>query len=101
MSQHMDALAIANKVRLARAALKQEITEGTTTVVAVLSEQPTGDLASMPVYDLLKAQNRWGRMRVLRVLRAVKVGEGKPIGDLTERQRQIILAHVFDSRPVH
>lgn len=51
--------------------------------------------ATLPIYDLLIAQPRWGRMRVIRMLEALRVPELKTLGgpgpgSLTERQRELI-----------
>ncbi len=89
--QHLRALARANEVRLARAAIKRRVASGEVSVREVILECPW-EVASMPVAELLMSQRRWGENRCRRVLQAVPVPEHKPIGAMTERQRQS-LAH--------
>lgn len=84
--QHLVALARANSVRLARAALKRRIAEGATTVAQVLSEVPE-EVESMAVADLLACQRRWGVTRCRRFLSASRISETRLVGTLTERQR--------------
>jgi hypothetical protein len=97
MAQHMDALAKANRVRFARAALRADLASGKTTVADVMAAMPP-EAVTMSVYSLLVAQHRWGRQRAVRVLKAMHVGEQRPLGDLTERQRGLLLLHVSVSR---
>lgn len=87
--QHLRALARANEVRLARAALKRRITRGEVKVSDVILDCPW-EVASMPVAELLMSQRRWGENRCRRVLQAVPVPEHKPVGAMTERQRQVL-----------
>jgi hypothetical protein len=87
--QHMRALAQANRVRLARAALKRRITDGEMTVAAVVLERPW-EAESMAIADLLLSQHRWGRTRTRRFLASVPMLETKSIGSMTDRQRNEI-----------
>lgn len=91
--QHLRALARANEVRLARAAIKRQVASGEVSVREVILECPW-EVASMPVAELLMSQRRWGENRCRRVLQAVPVPEHKPIGAMTERQRRS-LAHIL------
>src|SRR4051794_26397579 len=59
-SQCMQALARANEVRLARAALKRDITAGRREVTEVILESPW-EADSMSLSELLCSQRRWGR----------------------------------------
>ena len=58
--QHMQALAQANRVRLARAELKRQVAEGEATVAEIVLECPW-EAESMTIADLLMSQHRWGR----------------------------------------
>lgn len=87
--QHLRALARANEVRLARAELKRRVMRGEISVREVILDCPW-EVASMPVAELLMSQRRWGENRCRRVLQAVPVPEHKPIGAMTERQRQAL-----------
>lgn len=89
--QHMQALAEANRVRLARAELKRDIADGRRTVAEVVLECPW-ESESMQIGDLLTAQHRWGRTRCRRFLAEVPMLETKTIGSMTDRQRRQVAA---------
>jgi hypothetical protein len=84
--QHLEALARANEVRLARAALKRAIARGEVDVADVVCDVPD-EAATMTVYDLLASQRRWGDTRCRRLLRTIPISETKVVGTLTDRQR--------------
>lgn len=88
--QCMQALARANEVRLARAALKREIGAGQRAVTDVIIESPW-EAESMSLSELLCSQRRWGRARSRKLLSSAALGEGKKVGTLTERQRRILV----------
>lgn len=85
--QHMQALAQANKVRLARAELKRQVGDGELSVADVVLGCPW-EAGSMAIADLLMSQHRWGRTRCRRFLGSVSMSENKTIGSMTERQRR-------------
>lgn len=99
VSQHMIALAQANRTRLARAELKQEVAAGTRSVSGILIEVPWM-AETMTIIDLLMAQHRWGRMRARRLLTAIPMGEHKTVGTMTARQRHT-LAGILDGTVPH
>lgn len=86
LPQHMLALAEANRVRLARAELKENVASGGTPVRDVILDPP-GCAETMAVMDLLLAQRMWGRARALRVLRGTFISERRQLGRLTMRER--------------
>jgi len=86
----MEALARANQVRLARAALKRDIGAGRRSVTEVIVESPW-EADSMSLSELLCSQRRWGRARSRKLLSSAALGEGKKVGTLTERQRRILV----------
>jgi hypothetical protein len=90
-AQCMEALARANEVRLARAALKRDISAGRRSVVEVINESPW-EAESMGLSELLCSQRRWGRARSRKLLASAALGEGKKVGTMTERQRRILVA---------
>ena len=90
-SQCMEALARANQVRLARAALKRDISAGRRNITEVIMESPW-EAESMSLSELLCAQRRWGRARSRKLLSSTALSEGKRVGSLTERQRRILVA---------
>lgn len=89
MTQTLEALAVANEVRFARAELKREIFRGETSVAEVLADPPTY-LARMPIGELLRAQSLWGPTRSRKLLRRAEIRETRRVGELTERQRDLI-----------
>ena len=91
--QCMQALARANEVRLARAALKREIGAGRRAVTEVITESPW-EAESMSLSELLCSQRRWGRARSRKLLSSAALGEAKKVGTLTERQRRILVAAI-------
>jgi hypothetical protein len=89
--QHMQALEIANRVRLARASLKRRIAIGELTAEDVVVTCPQ-EAESMTISDLLMSQRRWGRTRCRKFLGSIQMSENKTIGSLTDRQRQTLAA---------
>jgi hypothetical protein len=89
MPQHMRALAEANRVRLARAALKREIAAGTTVAAEVVRDCPW-EVSTMTVGELLRSQRRWGRTRARKFLFGLALNENRELGRLTERQRMVL-----------
>ena len=108
--QHLKALERANRVRLARAALKRQVAAGDLSAAEVIMASPW-EAESMSVSELLMSQRRWGRTRCRRVLTTMGLPENKRIGTMTERQRTALAAmlaakmgaprpeRVQDSRP--
>jgi hypothetical protein len=90
-SQCMQALARANQVRLARAALKRDISAGRRGITQVILDSPW-EVGSMSLSELLCSQRRWGRARSRKLLSSIALSEGKRVGTLTERQRRILVA---------
>ena len=84
--QHMRALAQANEVRLARAALKRAIKAGDASAADVVRDCPA-EVDTMTVSELLRSQRRWGRTRVRKFLIPLAVNENRELGRLTVRQR--------------
>jgi hypothetical protein len=84
--QHMRALAHANQIRLARAALKRSIKAGAASAADVVRDCPS-EVESMTVSELLRSQRRWGRTRVRKFLIPLAVNENRELGRLTVRQR--------------
>jgi hypothetical protein len=87
--QHMQALAHANRIRLARAALKRDVRSGSSNAATVVRECPY-EVETMTVSELLRAQQRWGRTRARKFLASLALNENRQLGRLTERQRQML-----------
>jgi hypothetical protein len=91
--QHMQALARANRVRLARAELKRSIARGDIEVADVVRDCPW-ETESMTLTELLTSQRRWGRTRARKFLVGVALNENKRLGTLTSRQRTLLAAEL-------
>jgi hypothetical protein len=85
----MQALAYANRIRLARAAIKREVRSGDSSAAEVVRTCPF-EVETMTVSELLRAQQRWGRTRARKFLASLALNENRQLGRLTERQRQML-----------
>ena len=96
MPQHMRALEEANRVRLARAALKRDINGGGLEAAEVVRSCPW-EVTTMTVGELLRSQRRWGRARTRKFLFGLALNENRELGRLTERQR-LVLAVALEAK---
>lgn len=96
--QCLRALQRANEVRLARAALKHRIADGTVSAADVILDCPA-QIESMAVGELLMSQRHWGQTRCRRLLTAVPLSETKTVGSMTDRQRRALAAMLADPQP--
>ncbi|HEY1285501.1 MAG TPA: hypothetical protein VGF04_05380 [Solirubrobacterales bacterium] len=87
--QHMEALARANRVRLARAELKRSIARGDVEAARIIEACPW-ETENMTLAELLTSQRRWGRTRARKLLQELALSENKRIGTLTSRQRALL-----------
>jgi hypothetical protein len=87
--QHMQALAHANRIRLARAALKRDVRAGISSAANVVRDCPY-EVETMTVSELLRSQQRWGRTRARKFLASLALNENRQLGRLTDRQRQML-----------
>ena len=97
--QHMQALARANRVRLARAELKRSIARGEIDASTVVRDCPW-ETESMTLAELLTSQRRWGRTRARKFLLGVALNENKRLGTLTPRQRALLAAALSEKGAV-
>src|SRR3954449_10655196 len=95
----MRALRDPNHVRLARADLKRQVTEGEVTVSDVVLACPW-EAESMTIADLLMSQHRWGQSRCRRFLLSIPMTETKTIGSMTERQRNELASRLSGDQAV-
>jgi hypothetical protein len=91
--QHMQALAHANRVRLARASLKRAILANQIDVTDVVRKCPW-EVETMTIGELLRSQRRWGRTRVRKFLSSLALNENRELGRLTDRQRNVLAAEL-------
>lgn len=85
----MQALARANRVRLARAELKRSIGRGEVDVAEIIRDCPW-ETESMTLAELLTSQRRWGRTRARKLLQTLALSENKRLGTLTPRQQALL-----------
>jgi hypothetical protein len=90
------ALREANRVRLVRAAWKRRIKgqptdEASRELLADVLSDPPEDLCGMVVGDLIGACRRVGPVAIGRYLRAAEVSSTRRVGDLTARQRSVLI----------
>jgi hypothetical protein len=91
--QHMQALAHANRVRLARASIKRAILADQIDVVHVVRTCPW-EVETMTIGELLRSQRRWGRTRVRKFLSSLALNENRELGRFTDRQRNVLAAEL-------
>ena len=89
VSRQMQALEYANRVRVARAALKQGVRAGEVKVAEVIRECPW-EAETMTVLELLRSQHSWGYTRSRNLLVSLPLNENWRVGRLTERQRLVL-----------
>lgn len=89
-AQQLDALAEANRIRLARADLKRAIRNGEVSAAEVLQTDFPDWLRGMVVGQLVQATHRVGRYRCLTILREAELVEQKELGWMTVRQRNVL-----------
>jgi len=85
----MQALAHANRVRLARASMKRAILAGQLDASDVVRGCPW-EVETMTIGELLRSQRRWGRTRARKFLSFLALNENRELGKLTERQRNVL-----------
>ena len=87
--EQLQALALANAVRLAIANVRAEVKSGSLSVRAALDDERA---AHMTVFQLLAAQHRWGPHRTAAGLELVKLPQRKRVLELTARQQELAVA---------
>ena len=87
LDQRIDALQRANHVRSQRAALKDALRQGGTSITAVI-EEPPEYLLTAKVLDLIMAAPKYGRVKAARVMERCRVSPSKTVGGLSDRQRR-------------
>jgi len=95
----MQALARANRVRLARAELKRSIARGEVEAAEVIREC-SWETESMTLAELLTSQRRWGRTRARKFLLGLALSENKRLGTLTSRQKALLSSELASRESV-
>lgn len=86
-TQALQALRVAQAVRMGLARVRQEVAAGVLTIPEAL-EDPRAQ--SMPIGRLLVTQRGWGPRKVNRLLGQERMWWSRPVRDLTDRQRRVI-----------
>lgn len=84
------ALALANDVRRERAELRRALARGSLSAAQLLLDPPACG-AWVADRELLVSQRRWGQIKCRKFLAKNQIGESKKVGDLTERQRRLLV----------
>ena len=92
LTQRMDALNEANRIRTKRAQLKKELRAGRSNV-NVLLLSPPDYILSAKVSDLLLAVPKYGHVKVNKILQQCRISPSKTIGGLSQRQRAELVSH--------
>lgn len=98
LQQRMSALQRANAIRSARADLKRAMKAkgqlwSRVAAIGAITE-PEWTEENWPVRELLVAIPYFGDARVKRIMRRSGVPETKPLGELTDRQRDALIAEL-------
>lgn len=88
-TQRMDALALANSVRIRRAQLKRDVAAGRTPARDVVLNPPPYAV-TMRLEELLMSIPRYGRSKVNRLHLHCRISMSKTLGGLSDRQRDEI-----------
>lgn len=94
----MEALDVADGIRFARAQLKRELKAGTADITEVLDGSPDF-LRTMHVYDLIRALPSVGKVKASAILRRESISPVKAIGELSPRQRRVLIIALAGYRP--
>lgn len=88
MTQHLVALAEANRIRFHRAKVKSDLQYGLVKLEDVLLDP---DCGTMRLNSVLKAKAGWGVARARATANAMDCAEDRQLRHLTDRQRRILL----------
>src|SRR5436190_13546305 len=92
LTQRMDALSEANRVRTKRAQLKKDLRAGRSNINVLLLSPPEYIL-SAKVSDMLLSVPKYGHVKVNKILAQCRISPSKTIGGLSQRQRAELVGH--------
>lgn len=84
-------------MRAVRARLKRGLAASDVRAADVLLAPPR-EAARMEIATVLRSQRGWGPRRCQRFLARLGISERKPIGSLTDRQRQVLADQLSSQR---
>lgn len=87
MSQPLEALEQANRVRYGRRDVKDELSSGILPLWDALADER---VETMPIHKLLASMRGWGPVRAMELLATIDVNAFREIGNLTDRERDLI-----------
>lgn len=81
------------KIRGVHSDCKKKVAAGELDVCdVILGLSMSPECQSMAIEDLLKAQHRWGKLRIQKLLIRIPLWERKTVGNLTNQQRSTLVA---------
>ncbi|KXP12699.1 integration host factor [Tsukamurella pulmonis] len=89
--QRADALAKAAAVRSARAAIKNQLKTGATTLSAVLDRANEPAVGKMRVAALLEALPKIGKIKAAEIMTELEIADNRRVAGLGERQRAALV----------
>jgi hypothetical protein len=89
--QHLAALEKANAIRLQRAAIRQAIRTGEISIEEAIDHPAC---RTMDVWEVILPLPRWGKTRAGKFFNAIAVNRHRKCGDLTARQKKLILGEL-------
>jgi hypothetical protein len=92
LTQRMEALNEANRIRTRRAQLKKDLRSGRANI-NVLLLSPPDYILSAKVSDMLLAVPKYGHVKVNKILAQCRISPSKTIGGLSQRQRAELVSH--------
>jgi hypothetical protein len=92
LTQRMDALNEANRIRTRRAKLKKDLRSGNANI-KILLLSPPDYMLSAKVSDMLLAVPKYGQVKVNKILAQCRISPSKTIGGLSQRQRAELVSH--------
>lgn len=93
LTQRLNALEQANKIRTQRKDLKLDLKAGRMEVTGLILDPPEV-LSTMKLFDLLISVPKLGRTKVNRILTQCRISPSKTIGGLSARQRGEVVSYM-------
>ena len=93
LTQRMEALNEANRIRTRRAQLKKDLRTGRSNI-NVLLLSPPDYILSAKVSDMLLAVPKYGHVKVNKILAQCRISPSKTIGGLSPRQRAELVSYL-------
>ena len=95
-AQALEALGLANEIRIARARLKESIRDGSQDPLEVLENPPTY-AEGMSLEKFLKTIPRLGPQKTQKMLCHCQIRPSATLGEMTERQRRVLARSIKET----